>query len=303
MQAKHLILAVAVLPILLTSACVEKPSTGPMPQKEIGLQLYSVRHDIGSGDEMATKFPAMLDTLASMGYTAMEAANYNDGKFYGLAPEQYREALESRGLKPLSSHTTRALTEEELASGDFTEAMKWWQQCIADHKAAGMEYIVTPWMQVSSLKDLDTYCKYFNEIGQLCNENGIKYGYHNHSHEFNKIDDQIILDYMIEHTDADKVFYQMDVYWTVIGDASPVEYFKRYPGRFKLLHIKDRAEVGQSGMVGYDAIFNNAETAGVENIIVETEGSSFGDILGTVKQSIDYLKDAPFVPVSYKTAE
>ncbi len=294
-----MILAVAVLTLLLTSACVEKNSTGPMPQKEIGLQLYSVRSKIGKGEEMATRLPELLDTLAAMGYTSVEAANYVDGRFYGMTPANFRTALEDRGMKALSSHTTRALTEEELASGDFTEAMKWWDQCIADHKAAGMEYIVTPYMNISSLKDLDIYCRYFNEIGKRCNENGIKYGYHNHSHDFKKIDDQVILDYMIENTDPENVFYQLDVYWTVMGQASPVDYFKRYPGRFKLLHIKDRAEVGQSGMVGYDAIFDNAGTAGVENVIIEAEGSSFGDILGTVKQSIEYLQKAPFVPATY----
>ena len=46
----------------------------------------------------------------------------------------------------LSSHTTHGLSDEELASGDFTEASKWWDQCIAAHKEAGMEYIVTPYL-------------------------------------------------------------------------------------------------------------------------------------------------------------
>ena len=299
MQARKLILAAAVFPLLMTSACVEKSSTGPMPQKEIGLQLYSVRSEIGNGDEMATKMPALLDTLASMGYTTVEAANYGDGKFYGMTPEEFRSALESRGMRALSSHTTKHLTDEELASGDFTESLKWWDQAIKDHKAAGMEYIVTPHMNVNDTTALATYCKYYNEIGRRCREAGLKYGYHNHSHEYRKIDDHVMLDYMIEHTDPENVFFQMDVYWTVMGQASPVDYFNRYPGRFKLLHIKDRTEVGQSGMVGYDAIFANAKKAGVENIIVETEGSSFGDILGTVQQSIDYLKEAPFVPASY----
>lgn len=49
-----------------------------------------------------------------------------------------------------------------------------------------------------------------------------------------------------------------------MGKASPVDYFHKYPGRFKMLHIKDRREIGQSGMVGFDAIFENAKTAGVE---------------------------------------
>ena len=107
------------------------------------------------------------------------------------------------------------------------------------------------------------------------------------------------LDYMLENTDPDKVFFQMDVYWTVMGQASPVDYFTKYPGRFRLLHIKDRREVGQSGMVGYDAIFRNAATAGVENIIVEMEGSSYGDVLRSVRECVDYLNEAPFVEASY----
>ncbi len=127
----------------------------------------------------------------------------------------------------------------------------------------------------------------------------MKFGYHNHSREFEKVEDRVMLDYMLENTDPDKVFFQMDVYWTVMGQASPVDYFTKYPGRFRLLHIKDRREVGQSGMVGYDAIFRNAATAGVENIIVEIEGSSYGDVLRSVRECVDYLNEAPFVEASY----
>ena len=69
---------------------------------------------------------------------------------------------------------------------------------------------------------------------------------------------------MIENTDPG-MLYEMDVYWATYGHAAPVDYFKKYPGRFKLLHIKDLREIGQSGMVGFDAIFNNADTAGVDS--------------------------------------
>ena len=109
--------------------------------------------------------------------------------------------------------------------------------------------------RIETLDGLATYCRYFNEVGARCKAAGIKFGYHNHSREFEKVEDRVMLDYMLENTDPDKVFFQMDVYWTVMGQASPVDYFTKYPGRFRLLHIKDRREVGQSGMVGYDAIF------------------------------------------------
>ena len=245
-------------------------------KKDIGIQLYSVRDLIGSFGRNQHDYKPVLKALADMGYTSIEAASYNDGKFYGNTPEEFRRDVEAVGMKVLSSHCGKGLSDEELASGDFSESMKWWDQCIAAHKAAGMEYIVTPYLPVpKTLKEMQTYCDYLNAIGKKCREAGIKYGYHNHAHEFQKIEDKaVMLDYMIENTDH------------------------KYPGRFKMLHIKDRREIGQSGMVGFDAIFENAKTAGVENIIVEVEQYSY-DVEKSVKLSLDYLLEAPFVKASY----
>ena len=270
-------------------------------KKDISIQLYSVRSLIGSFGNAKNDYKPLLDTLAKMGYTSVEAASYSDGKFYGQDPAQFKADVEATGMKVLSSHINRYLTDKELKSGDFSETLKWWDACIAAHKAAGMEYLVMPYLGVpATVKDLQTYCDYFNAVGKKCLENGIKFGYHNHAHEFQKVEGkEVMYDYMLQHTDPQYVFFEMDVYWAVIGDASPVDYFKKYPGRFKVLHIKDEKEIGQSGMVGFDAIFNNAKTAGVENIVVEVERYSYDDIARSIKESIEYLEAAPFVPVSY----
>ncbi|UIR55020.1 sugar phosphate isomerase/epimerase [Sphingobacterium sp. SRCM116780] len=265
-------------------------------KKEIGLQLYSVKSLIHNDTDY---FP-VLKRLAGMGYTGVEAAGFNDGLFYNTSPQDFKSKVEKAGMKVISSHVTRTLTKEELASGDFSNALAWWEKAIDAHKAAGMKYIVTPWLEVpKTVKDLETQCKYLNEVGKLCRQKGIKYGYHNHAHEFQKVEDKVIMfDYMIEHTDPQNVFFEMDVYWTVIGKSSPVDYFNKYPGRFLALHIKDHREVGQSGMVGFDAIFKNAKKAGVQQIFVELEEVS-GDLEVGLQQSIDYLKAASYVPASY----
>ena len=237
-----------------------------------------------------------------MGYTAVEAASYSDdGKLYGQDPAQFKADVEAAGMKVLSSHCNKYLTEQEIRTGDFSEALKWWDTCIAAHKAAGMKYLVMPYLGVpSTVKELQAYCDYFNQVGKKCQENGIKFGYHNHAHEFQKVENkEVMYDYMLQHTDPELVFFEMDVYWTVMGHASPVDYFKKYPGRFKVLHIKDEREIGQSGMVGFDAIFKNAGTAGVENIVVEVERYSYDDVARSIKESIDYLEAAPFVPAVY----
>jgi len=150
----------------------------------------------------------------------------------------------------------------------------------------------------NSLKDLETQCRYLDAVGAKCRQQGILYGYHNHAHEFKKVEDKVMFDYMLEHTNPENVFFEMDVYWAVIGDVSPVDYFNKYAGRFKALHIKDHREIGQSGMVGFDAIFNNAKTGGLKYLFVELEDTR-NDIYTGLEQSIDYLKKASFVKDSY----
>ena len=304
MKNNLILLMVAILlsGISLSAFSQKKPTA----KKEIGIQLYSVRERIGSHDKAdATKNPdyaKMLRTIAEMGYTSVEAAGYNSGKFYGLTPQEFKKGIESAGLKALSSHVMRPLTPTELENADFSEALKWWDVVIADHKAAGMSYIVTPWLDLpKTVKDLDTYCKYFNEIGKRCRESGILYGYHNHTQEFEKVEGkEVMLDYMLTHTSPENVFFELDVYWVIIAKNSPVTYFKKYPGRFKTLHIKDQSEIGQSGMVGFDAIFKHAELAGVKDIFVEIEGYKTATLEESMKQSVDYLLQAPFVKNTYK---
>ena len=288
---------------MMLAACTSQPQATEMtPQKkDIGLQLYSIRQLIGNAEKFAANQEQVLADLAKQGYTAVETANYGDGKLYGLTPEDFKACMEKAGLKALSTHTTRGLSAEELKAGVASEeTMKWWDECIAAHKAAGMEYVVTPSQPTpETLKDLQVWCDYHNAIGKKCAEVGLKYGYHNHSFEFNKIEDKVMIDYMIENTDPQYVFFEMDVYWTVMGESSPVEYFKKYPGRFKLLHIKDHKEIGQSGMVGFDAIFRNAEIAGVEHIIVEAEAYESADMMEGVAKCADYLLKADFVKADY----
>ena len=207
------LLAAAMLPSGASAA-----GAGKGPKKEVGIQLYSVRSLIGVFGKSEGDYKPVLQALADMGYTFVEAASYKDGLLYGTPPQQFRRDVEATGMKVLSTHCTLNLSDKQLATGDFTEALKWWDECIAAHKAAGVEYIVVPSMRrIETLDGLATYCRYFNEVGARCKAAGIKFGYHNHSREFEKVEDRVMLDYMLENTDPDKVFFQMDVYWTVMG--------------------------------------------------------------------------------------
>ena len=292
---KSSILSLALLAMVAIPSCAPKEAA-PV-KKDMCVQMYSARSILNHDN-----YADILKEIAAMGYTAVEAASYDgdNGLIYGDTPEVFKQKVEAAGMKVLSAHVSRGLSREELDSGDLTAALAWWDKCIEVHKKASMEYIVTPWIGLQeTLKDLQVYCDYLNEVGRRCKAAGIKYGYHNHAYEFEKVEDQVMYDYMLQHTDPELVFFQMDVYWAVIGKASPVDYFKRYPGRFTMLHIKDEWEVGQSGMVGFDAIFKNAELAGLENFVVEIERYSYEDIRKSFVESADYLLNAPFVKATY----
>jgi len=259
------------------------------PQKNIGLQLYSIR------DSITKDVPAALAKVGKMGYKFVEPAGYADGKFYGMEPVAFKALCESNGLTIISSHTGQVLPD----SANMTKTMAWWDACIDAHVAAGAKFIIQPFMGGEAYRSLDTlklYCDYFNKIGEKCKAKGIRFGYHNHNMEFaTKLNGQTIYDFMLTNTDPEKVMYEMDLYWAVMGGVKPVDYFNKYPGRFELWHIKDKFEVGGEGtMMDFAAIWAGAAKSGMQYGVVEVEEYKF-DQFTSCQKSIDFLNNAAYV--------
>ncbi|MCP4310630.1 MAG: sugar phosphate isomerase/epimerase [Bacteroidetes bacterium] len=256
-------------------------------EKEIGLQLWSVRED------MKKDAAGTIAQVGEMGYTFVETAGYGDGKFYGIEPLKFKTLLNENRLDFLGSHTGQALPDETK----WDETMLWWDACIDAHVKAGVKYIVQPFMDqkgYGSIEDLQRYCDYFNAVGEKCNAKGIRFGYHNHQKEFEKVDGIIRYDYMLQNTDPKKVMFQLDLYWIMVGGQDAVSYFKKYPKRFEMWHIKDKKEVGESGMMDFEPIFAAKKKAGVKHIIVEVEDYNYTPI-ESVQKSLEYLLEADYV--------
>lgn len=258
-----------------------------MSKKFIGLQLYSLR------DLMKENPDSTIRAVADIGYKFVEAAGYSDGKFYGMEPQDFERLVEENQMAFLGSHTGQDLPD----SASWEKTMQWWDEAIAAHKEAGVEYIVQPWMGskgYESLEGLKRYCEYFEAVGEKCNEAGIRFGYHNHAKEFQELEGEIIYDYMLENTDPEKVMFQIDLYWIVEGGADPVEYFEKYPGRFWLWHVKDEKELGASGEIDFERIWEYNDISGVKYYIVEQEEYSYPP-LESVEKSLEFLQEAEYV--------
>ena len=80
----------------------------------------------------------------------------------------------------------------------------------------------------------------FNTAGKLLYENGLKFCYHPHGYEFRPYEGGTLFDYMVKNTDPKYVNYEMDVFWVKQPGQDPVALLKKYPTRFRMLHLKDR---------------------------------------------------------------
>lgn len=263
---------------LMLSSCSSKG-----PELGIGLQLYSVRDDMRK-DPVAT-----VEQVGKMGYDYVETASYANGKIYGMEPSEFKALVEENGMIFRGAHAGQAVPD----SGSWKSLMPWWDECIAAHKEAGAEYIVQPFMGgtgYASLAGLQDYCDYFNAVGEKCNAAGIKFGYHNHAGEFSELEGEIIYDYMLENTDPDKVFFQLDIYWIYEGGGDPYAYFDKKPGRFTSFHLKDEKELGGTGTIDFMKVLDHAEQAGARYHVVEVEKYNFEPLV-SIEKSLDYLKD------------
>jgi sugar phosphate isomerase/epimerase len=156
-------------------------------------------------------------------------------------------------------------------------------------------------------------CEVFNNAGEIAKAAGMKWGYHNHNMEFKRIakpgetlptgpgailrpTGDIVYDLMVDGTNPDLVFFEMDVYWTVMGQMDPLDYLEKYPKRIQVLQIKDRSVLGQSGMMNFENIFKKAYSNGISEFYVELEKvkANMTQFEG-VKDCFDYLNTAAFV--------
>jgi len=277
-------------------SATESKSNAFAAKKSIGLQLYSL------GKELTDDVPAGLKKVVNIGYTSAECAGYRDGKMYGYEMGEFSKIAKDAGLKITGTHVNppvRKYTKENAG-----EIADFWKKTVDDHLKLGLKTIVQPGMPTVETKDDAAIVgEVFNKAGEITKAAGLKWGYHNHNHEFDRVgkDDNgrggdVVYDLMLNNTDPKLVFFEMDVYWTVMGQNDPLEYFAKYPGRFPVLHIKDRLVLGKSGMMNFENIFNAAYKNGLDEFYVEIEGIR-GEMtqFEGVKQCFDYLNNAKFV--------
>lgn len=253
----------------------------------IGLQLWSLR-------SMSKDPAAMFKLTRAMGITHVETAG-----LYGATPEQFAAALRANDLRATSMH---------VGLDEFKNNP---QGVIAAAKALGVKYVGTAWYPHQGAfteADARKAIADFNAIGKTMKDAGLQFFYHDHGYEPVKYGNETLLDLIIKETDPNLVKFEEDVLWTYLPGVDPAALLRKYPGRFKLMHIKDmkpgvargslsgglpdslQAVIGQ-GQVNWPEVMKAAKASGVEYYYLEDETT---DPVNNIPPSINYLTQIKF---------
>lgn len=259
----------------------------------IGLQLYTIR------DAMGKDVPGSLKKVSDIGFKHLELASYENGKFYGYAPEEFKKMVNDLGMDIISSHAgvnPKGVTDDEV------------KKMADDHAKVGAKYCMQPWIEEADRKSIAGYQKMvaeWNKVGKIMKENGVQFGYHNHDFEFDTVEGKIpYFDVFLPEMDKDLTTMELDLFWATKAGIDPVGLFNKYPGRFQLFHMKDMltkqapiyttngvddfAPVG-TGLIDFKRILAAKKIAGMKYMIVEQDNAGDDKPFEAIKTSITNL--------------
>jgi sugar phosphate isomerase/epimerase len=275
--------AFAALSVGAADAVTAKSFKGP-----VGLELYSLRA------EFAKDIPGTLEKVRGYGIKYVELAGT-----YTLAPGQFKELLEARGLKAISSHFPYERFRDDV------------EGVARDAKAMGLQYAGCAWIPHKGDFDEKT-CReaiaVFNRAGEALAKSGVKFFYHTHGYEFQPFGQGTLFDLLMSETKPNFVHYQMDIFWIVHPGQDPVKLLEKYGPRFDSMHLKDMKKglkgdltghvadlsndvVLGTGQIDLPAVLKAAKRAGIKWYFIEDESPTAAE---QIPQSLRYLDQVKF---------
>lgn len=266
-------LALGTIPFLKSCAPAEQQYS------PFGLQLYTLRHVIGDDPQ------GVIRQVAEFGYNQIESYEGQMGIFWGMSNTDFKSFLDDLGLDMVSTHAN---------------VFQNYEQKVEQLAEIGVPYITCPF--IGDQGSLDAYremAETFNNLGEIANNAGIKFAYHNHAYTFEEIDGQVPHQILMDETDPDLVEYQMDIYWVVAGGHDPIEWLQRYPNRFTSSHVKDLAGTGDdresvtlgTGTIDFSAILAEGKNQGMKYNLVEQEAYTGTSPIDAIRDNAEYMKN------------
>jgi len=247
---------------------------------QIGAQMYTVRQAC----KTLTGFAQALEKIAEIGYKTVQVS--------GTCPyeaEWLREQLKKNGLRCVITHTPAARLTGET------------DKVIREHEVFDCRYIGLGFWAFDPARDMtyEQFMATWPQVAQKIRAGGKYFMYHNHDRELIHLDGKPILAHLAEKIPAQDMGFTLDTFWIQAGGGDPAQWLERLKGRVPCIHLKDCA-YGQSmavvgeGNINFDRVFEKAEAAGTEYMLVEQDDCHGEDPMACLKRSYQYLKACGF---------
>lgn len=250
-------------------------------KEKLGLQLFSVR-DCFKTFEDAEK---TLRLLKNAGYSYVQTAGCD------LGYDKLGELAEKLGIEVIGTH---------YGMGDLLNDF---DSVVKQNKLIGSKNIGLGGMIFGSLDEVKDFIVKANEIAARAKAAGMKFTYHNHSHEFGKWENgKTTMQMLVEGLNEDNITFVLDTYWLQYAGGDVCAWIEKLAGRIDIIHLKDMkvidfrgwqnkpaiTEIG-NGNMDWQRIINTARKAGVKYYVVEQDCNWEPDCITAVTKSADYL--------------
>lgn len=239
----------------------------------------------GVPKEMAGDYKTALRRVAGIGYRVLE------GGLQGTSPEEYLRFLDEIGMRLVSCGVKLG----RVLAPDFVDT--------AVALKARYATVFWPWYyppEKLTMSQLEEIAAQANEAGRRCRAAGLKLALHNHDRDFRLLDGKPVFERLIVMTDPANVAIELDIYWMIKAGYDPLEFFRRYPGRFEIFHLKDMGPppdraiaVAGKGSIDFAKIFAQSEQAGAKHFIVEQQEIKT-DLMKNLEESYLHLSRVRF---------
>ncbi|GAA5123807.1 sugar phosphate isomerase/epimerase [Haloechinothrix salitolerans] len=225
-----------------------------VPPGLISIQLWTVRSALWG----EPGFDETLRMLADIGYPKVEQAL----GYFGRTAQELRDFYDDIGISATSSHDGIADSEQALHTK------------IDNALTLGQSYMVVPYLNSSDKSDWQRWAERMNHEAEVARSAGLRYGYHNHAHEFTIDLGGGVTPWQVLTSELDPklVHFEIDIYWAVRGgiesgdgasdpEGFTIDVMRSAPQRVLQYHVKDRhahdgdmADLG-TGHIDFGRIF------------------------------------------------
>jgi sugar phosphate isomerase/epimerase len=218
----------------------------------IAVQMYTLRDFIKTREGLIES----LAKVSKIGYRAVQLSAV--GAMNGEQPEvtatEARRLLDEYGLRCVATHRGW----DDLAQRTDAE--------IEFHQTLGCDYVAIGGLPPAYRQQgMEGYRRFVADSAPVIarlKAAGIRFGYHNHDFEFQRLEPgRTHYDILIDAT-ADLTL-EIDVYWAVHAGVNPIRLFERCGGRVPVIHVKDKEVVSGDGPVMAAVGEGNLDWAGI----------------------------------------